>query len=224
MSRGGATKRRPPPVTKDRQSRRTLVTVLAVVIVGAFLVAWAMAGGERVAMPDNPSVAITGTALAEFTGSGADPAIGSPAPELTGINFRGDEVKIADDGRPKLVLFLAHWCPHCRNEVPALQAYINSTGLPATADLYSVATMYSPSQPNWPPSAWLTSEGWTPPVLVDDAASSAYRAFGSGPFPYYVFLDAQGEVVLRLSGERGAETIAGLMEQLGAGELVPPPS
>jgi hypothetical protein len=30
-------------------------------------------------------------------------------PEITGIDFDGNTVSITDDGRPKLLLNLAHW-------------------------------------------------------------------------------------------------------------------
>lgn len=55
-------------------------------------------------------------------------------------------------------------------------------GFPDSVDIYLVATSYSPSQPNWPPSAWLEREGWTIAVIVDDPQSTAYEAFGQGAF------------------------------------------
>ena len=32
------------------------------------------------------------------------------------LHFDGADVAIANDGRAKLILFLAHWCPHCQEQ------------------------------------------------------------------------------------------------------------
>ena len=74
---------------------------------------------------------------------------------------------IAADGRPKILLFLAHWCPHCQREVPIVQGWLDAGGLPQNVDLISIATSIDPARPNYPPEAWLTREGWEPTVLVD---------------------------------------------------------
>jgi len=55
-------------------------------------------------------VTITGEALPAYEQGGeSDPAVGLPAPEVAGVSFDGTEVSIADDGRPKVLFFLAHW-------------------------------------------------------------------------------------------------------------------
>jgi thiol-disulfide isomerase/thioredoxin len=209
-----------PAPTPDTPGRKGLV-VLAIgggAVVVALVVALAAGLGKEsppnVGMPANPSVAVVGESLPDLPDSGPDPAIGMAAPGLEGISFDGSPVRIADDGRPKVILFLAHWCPHCQAEVPALQSYMNETGLPEGVDLYSVATSNNPSSPNYPPSAWLNREGWTPPVLVDDAIGRAAEAFGLPGFPFYVLIASDGTVVERLSGEQGPELIAAKMAVL----------
>lgn len=159
------------------------------------------------------TVMISGEALTPFDGDPVDdPAVGASAPEVTGADFYGSPISISSDGRPKVVLFLAHWCPHCQREVQAITQYLVDSDFPAGVDLYSLATFSTPNRPNWPPSAWLAD--WPLPVLVDDEQSSTFRAFGQGDFPFFVFVDANGNVALRLSGEQDPAELADLMESL----------
>ena len=80
---------------------------------------------------------------------------------------------------------------------------------PATSHQFGYASrLTSPTdasttseRPNYPPSAWLAREGFTIPTLADDAKSSAASAYGLTSFPYFVAMDAKGNVVARVSGE-----------------------
>jgi len=154
---------------------------------------------------------VDGTALPRFTGSGSDPAVGTAAPVVHGASFSGAPVTIAADGRPKVVLFLAHWCPHCQGEVPLIQAWLNGGGAPSDVDLISVVTSISSDAPNYPPDAWLKREGWTVPVIADPTGTVA-DAYGLPAFPYWVLIDKTGKVRARLVGEL---TIADLQAALG---------
>jgi thiol-disulfide isomerase/thioredoxin len=154
---------------------------------------------------------ITGAALPALPSSGADPARGMTAPTVQGVSFDGTPVAIQPSGRPTAIVFVAHWCPHCQREVPLIQAWINENGLPKDVDLVSVATGIDPSRPNYPPDAWLEHEGWTVPVLVDPSNTVA-MAYGLTGYPFFVFLDGQGKVVTRISGEL---TIPQLVAALG---------
>jgi thiol-disulfide isomerase/thioredoxin len=184
-------------------------------LVIAVVLAIVLTPDEPVAMGEYGTVTISGASLPAFSGDPAtDSAVGTPAPEISGVDFEGSPIQISNDGRPKVVVFLAHWCPHCQREVPAIEQYLAGTDFPSNVDFYSVATASTPQRPNWPPSAWLTTEGWSFPVVADDEQSSAFRAFGQGAFPYYVFVDAQGSVALRLSGEQDPGQLANLMESL----------
>ena len=208
-------------MSKQRKSSRTgLLIGLGGVVVLALVAAIVLSGGdpEELAMPTDATVSVSGNPLPPFAGDPTgDPAVGLPAPALEGEDFAGTPVAITNDGRPKVVLFLAHWCPHCQEEVPAVQSYADTTGLPDGVDLLSVATSYTPTRPNWPPSAWLAREGWSFPVLVDDPASTAFTAFGQGAFPYYVLIGADGTVALRLSGRQDPARLAAMMAQLAEG-------
>jgi len=160
--------------------------------------------------PWAPAV-VEGTALPRFTGSGSDPAVGMAAPVVRGASFSGAPVTIAADGRPKVVLFLAHWCPHCQREVPLIQAWLNGGGAPSDVDLESVVTSISADAPNYPPDAWLKREGWTVPVIADPTGTVA-DAYGLPAFPYWVLIDKAGKVQGRLVGEL---TIADLQVVIG---------
>lgn len=202
-----------------RMSPRVFFGVGGTLVVALFVVALVvgLSNEEPVdeSMPENVDVQINGAALPPHDSEASDdPAFGIIAPEFSSVGFDGAPMSLRHDGRPKAVLFLAHWCSHCRAEVPPLQAYIDETGLPPGTELISVATSNDPTRPNYPPSTWLAREGWTAPVLVDDAASSIARSYGLSAFPYYVILDTDGRVVARISGARPPEAIAAALEQL----------
>jgi cytochrome c biogenesis protein CcmG/thiol:disulfide interchange protein DsbE len=146
-------------------------------------------------------VTVSGTALPQLPDSGADPALGQEIPSVQGQAFDGSPVAIRNDGRPKLVLFVAHWCPHCQKEVPLLAKHLKSDGLPKGVDLYTVATATVANRDNYPPSAWLEKEGWTAPTLADTEDGKAADAFGLSSFPYFVAVDGTGKVVARTVGE-----------------------
>jgi thiol-disulfide isomerase/thioredoxin len=138
-------------------------------------------------------------ALARFDPAAADPALGAVMPPLAGVDFDGSPVEVQADGRAKMVIFLAHWCPHCQREVPIVQQWMAAGNLPDGVDLVSVATAIDASRPNFPPDAWLEREGWTAPVIVDATGEIADR-FGLSAFPFWVMVDAQGRVAARASG------------------------
>ncbi|MEM7326497.1 MAG: TlpA disulfide reductase family protein [Actinomycetota bacterium] len=129
-----------------------------------------------------------------------DPAYGLAAPTLSGTGFDGGEVVIEDDGRPKAIYFLAHWCPHCQAEVPTIQELIDEGKLPADLDVYAVSTAVDRGRGNYPPSSWLQDEGFTPTVIRDDDAVSALAAYGASSFPFAVYVNQDNQVVARTAG------------------------
>lgn len=162
-------------------------------------------------------VTVDGTALPRFADQANDPAVGEIAPEVTGIDFAGNEVSIEHDGTPKAVLFLAHWCPHCQREVPAVQSWLDATGGVEGVEIVSVATSMNSAQPNFPPSSWLEREGWQQDVIRDDTDNSVYVAYGAGGFPYWVFIDGDGTVITRSAGEIDINALEQLLTTIAAG-------
>jgi len=143
---------------------------------------------------------ITGTPLPTFTGGTPDPAVGLAAPVVNGSDFAGAPVAIAPSGKTTVVIFAAHWCPHCQREIPVIQAWVDAGGLTADVDMITVSTAIDSTLPNYPPKDWFAREHWTAPVLVDPTNTVA-AAYGLAGYPYFVILDGAGNVFARLAGE-----------------------
>jgi thiol-disulfide isomerase/thioredoxin len=206
-----ATKRR----AIERERRRAQMRLFAIVGGGVLVLALAAIVLARQPAADRDDagqtrpVTVLGAALAPAPVSGADPAIGSPAPTIVGQTFDGSAVTIdpGATGRPTAVWFVAHWCPHCNAEVPRIVALQEQGRLPAGVDYYAVSTGVDPSAPNYPPSVWFDSERWPFPVLADDGQGSAASRFGLSSYPYLVVTDPTGDVVERHAGELGTDGI-----------------
>ncbi len=190
---GGATPRKVPVFG---------IVVAAVLIVGAVTVALiATGGGGGTDTPQTAAVSVDGESLPPYSSDApTDDAVGLPAPSLTGTSFDDSTVEIANDGRPKIVVFLAHWCPVCQQELPQLAGWLNAGNLPDGVDLYAVSTAVSPDRPNYPPQDWFSRVDFSQPVLRDDDNGGANTAFGLPAFPYWVFIDADGNVAGRRTG------------------------
>jgi cytochrome c biogenesis protein CcmG/thiol:disulfide interchange protein DsbE len=166
-------------------------------------------------VPDDTPATVTGDDLPPLSGAGSDPAVGSPMPTLTGTGMDGEPLTVPTAGRPTMIMYVAHWCPHCQAEVPVVQRWVDDGGLPDEVDLVTVSTAVDSRRPNHPPAAWLDGEGWTAPVLVDGDDSAA-QAAGLTAFPFFVAVDADGDVVGRTSGELTPTQLDGIVEDLTA--------
>ena len=134
-------------------------------------------------------------------------ANGETSPTVIGQDFGGNEVRIENDGRAKAIVLIAHWCGFCQNEVPAVQAWLDAGGGVDGVDMYSIATDMDSSRDNFPPSDWLNREGWTVPVIRDDSNNSVHTAYGSGGFPFWVFVNSDGTVAFRVAGATTVEEL-----------------
>lgn len=207
--------------SRYQRSRETRTRVLLIAIVSAALAATSIvlvATSQHPAPAEYGRVSVVGKSLPILTNSGVDPAVGQTIPTVKGQDFSKKPVSIAIDGRPKALMFLAHWCPHCRNEVPLISRWLAGGGLPNGIDLLSVVTSTDPGQPNYPPSSWLDREKWPAPVLVDNRSSEVGKAFGLSGFPFWVFVDSRGLVASRHSGEM---TVSQLVSEIS--RLAPRP-
>ena len=147
-------------------------------------------------------------------------AIGRTVPTIAGQGFDGSAVRFVSHGKPRVVLFLAHWCPHCQAEVPRM-VKLAKQGKLAGVEIDTVVTNTDKSFPNYPPSKWLKREHWPfAPVLADDSKSRALAAFGGDGFPFFVVIGANGKVVARASGEIAPSDIARVFKDLVAGKSV----
>lgn len=202
---------------------RVIAVAVGLVVVVAAVAALLIAGGddesdttaggsaEDVALANFGAVQVDGQPLPPL-GDGNDPAIGQHAPTIVSEQASGTvEVDPGADGEPTVLVFLAHWCPHCQAELPH---YVELADDGAFDGMRTVAVLTSSDerQPNFPPSAWLDDEGWTGERFFDDRDSSAAAAYGLSSFPYAVFVDSDGKVVARFSGEQPTERILEAVE------------
>jgi thiol-disulfide isomerase/thioredoxin len=170
---------------------------------------------------DGTTTPVSDDALPEYDAKADhDPAVGRTIPTVTGKDFDGKDLTISgDDGKAKIILFVAHWCPHCQREVPLLAAHLEDEPMPDDVELLTVSTAVHPGASNYPPQEWLEGEGWTAPVLADDEDSTVAQTFGLSAFPYFVVVDADGKVVERATGELTTDRFDDLVKaaQEGAG-------
>jgi thiol-disulfide isomerase/thioredoxin len=210
------------------KSNRTLVIVIGAVVAVLALAgiavlatggdddsAGVLAPGETVAEPSGPveqnrPVEVDGPPLPTLDRELAeDPAIGAAFPVMDGQSFDGTPITLggAADG-PTLLVYLAHWCPHCNDEIPELIELRDRDGIPAGMNVIGIATASDNTAPNYPPSEWLADKDWPWDAMADDENSTSFLFGGGSGFPYLVILDAEGNVLARDSGQKSAEELA----------------
>lgn len=163
-------------------------------VVGVFVLALAVAllGGD--------GSEVDGFVLDEVSVPVVEAGAGT-SPTATGDALLDDgEVTVPVAGEPTLVVFLAHWCPACNAELPVLEDWLADGGLPEGVALRAVATGIDPARDNFPPTTWLGDRDWDVPTLVDRDDVVA-TAFGLQSYPYWVAVDAVGDVVQAGSGQ-----------------------
>jgi thiol-disulfide isomerase/thioredoxin len=228
----GARTSAPPPRSAAKKGTRTAPPppqrpgwVIPAVVVGVVLALLAVAvvatrlggddGGEGAVgseLAETRPVTVSGEPLPTLP-QGPDPAVGLDAPVVTGASFDGRPVEIGGRGRPSLVFFVAHWCPHCQREVPLLARELDRI-TPPGVEVLTVATSTREGSDNYPPSRWLEREGWTRPVLADDGKESAAKAYGLSGFPFFVLIGGDGKVAGRGSGEKSVAEVEALLKRV----------
>ncbi len=169
---------------------------------------------DFVAQPaENQAVSFEGDPLAPFQDAGSDAAVGAAAPVVDGADFDGRAVRIGEaTGSPTLLVFLAHWCPHCNDEIPELIELRDDGRLPADLDVVGISTAVASDRDNYPPSEWALEKEWTWPMMADDRNSTAIQVYGGTSFPFSVLLDGDGQVVARRAGASSADATADWLE------------
>lgn len=193
---------------QDNSGKWFMFAILAIFVLGGLGVAAAVSlgGGDDIdGLLSTAPVEVSGEPLLPMSAGGVttaetDPAAGMVAPDLVGTDFFGEEVSITADGTPKIIYFVAHWCPHCQREVPSVVELVEQGLVPEGVDIYTVSTAVDATRGNHPPSVWLDEEGWEFPVIRDNGDSAAYAAYGAAGFPYTVYLDGENKVLFRSSG------------------------
>lgn len=196
--------------------------IIAIIIGGAAIVAISSSGSKSdVAtgvVSEFSDITVSGDSLPAFdsASTATDTAIGMTAPIVSGKGFTGTEITTDGAGTPTMLVFLAHWCPHCQREVPLLVQWEKDGKTPTGIDVIAVATGTDPANPNYPPSEWLAREGFPAlwPVIADSNDKKAANAFGLSGYPYFVLVDAQGKVFKRLSGEIPMDELTSIINQM----------
>lgn len=210
---GGKGSRPPKPSAKPKQPEPRnsgtfiLIGAFVAMAVVAVVVAMLVSGGDKAVdtnLSQTQAISVKGT-LPNLE-SDSDDGGGAASPIIEGKTFAGSPVTAPVAGEPTMIAFVAHWCPHCQKEVPVITKWAGDGGLKGV-QLVAVATATDKTQPNYPPSAWLSREEWPGKVIADDAKSSAGTAFGVTGYPTLVFIDAEGKVRARMSGEQPVEAL-----------------
>ena len=166
-----------------------------------------IATGTATAAGEYQTVKATGEMLAALEDPENDPARGKLAPSVNGFGFDGAPLTITPTGKPMLVVFLAHWCPHCNAEIPRLIEWKDSGAMPGDLEVIGVSTGARDDAPNWPPSQWVVDKAWPWPVMADSEDQGAALAFGVSGYPGLILLNGDGKVLARRSGEASIEDL-----------------
>ena len=192
------------------------------IIAGAVILVLGLAIAIGVTLSSEPVAAglpegettVTGDLLPEFAGENDDNiALGLAAPTFSAPNENSEIVNLEKNGNAKALLFLAHWCGYCQKEVPVVQGFIDSVGVPPGVDVIAIATSIDRGRENYPPQRWLADEGWSETQLYD-LDREIGNAYGLTAFPYWVFLDKDLNVVARRTGNLPADMVGALLIQL----------
>lgn len=190
-----------------------IVGVVVAILAAAGLIA-AFAGGDdsssdqtAEAVAEQFDVTVKGSPLPAFAEGPLDPAVGMTAPTLLGSNFDSTP-RVVDPtaGSPQLIVFLAHWCPACNEEVPSLVEWYGSGRVPANLKVTAVSTGVRVDSANYPPSRWFVKRDWPSsvwPVMADSSRSDAGNAFGVRSYPSSVIIGSDGRILARHSGVLG---------------------
>jgi len=185
------------------------VIIGVVVAIAVALIVAVLAGGDSSDddtssgdVAQNQPVLVDGAMLERLPDDGSDPAVGMAAPALTGASFDGSPLSVTPgDGKPYMLVFLAHWCPHCNAEVPRLIEWKESGAVPDDLIVIGVSTGVASDRPNYPPSQWVVDKGWPWPVMADSVNMDAAAAYGLSGYPFFTIVGADGNVKVRVSGE-----------------------
>ena len=198
---------------KSNSNAKVLIWVVAglLAVVGTFWVAISSAGDDPSNLYQNAAfgpIELDGDPIGLFQGQGidlSDAAIGLTAPVITGEDYNGNSITIGNDGKPKILVFLAHWCQFCQAEVPRLNARFSGAISEDGVDFYTVATSTNSTRGNFPPAPWLDNSGITFPNVMDNVAQDAAQAYGISAFPFWVAINADGTIAGRGAGGFSAD-------------------
>jgi peroxiredoxin len=117
------------------------------------------------------------------------PVIGQPMSDIRLKNLDGQQVSLADyKGKAVLINAWATWCPPCKAEMPAIEAYYQAH----QAEGFVVLAINDGESQNQVKS-FISDRGFTFPVLLDPNAS-LLNALGIHDFPTSILVGRDGNV------------------------------
>ena len=143
--------KKPKPGAKDAKSNSTLWWILGGIVGLGLIVALAFSIASEEPVDESLGYGdptVTGDPLPVYAAGQEDVSVGLTAPTVEGADWEGNPVTIEPNGTPKIIVFLAHWCPHCQADVPVIQQWVNDGNLPddCRADLRRHCDRQAPSQ------------------------------------------------------------------------------
>jgi thiol-disulfide isomerase/thioredoxin len=214
--------------TKSRSSNTPLVVAGVVILLLVLAVIAVLATGgssddadgigtdsrlPALLRPEVRPIEVEGAPLPAYAPEGEDLALGMRPPLLVGEDTTGRVHTVSPDIEGSVLLvFLAHWCPACNQEVPVLVDLANVGAISPDLNVYAVLTAMEPGRPGFPPSRWLNDLAWPFETIMDEPDMDsgqwkAAEAFGLTSFPYIVAIK-DGVVVDRWSGASAPEVLA----------------
>ena len=196
-------------------NKNFIIAGAVVLVLGLAIAIGVTLSSEPVAagLPEG-EISVVGDSLPQYAGENDDNvALGLAAPTFSAPDQNSEIFQLEKNGNSKALLFLAHWCPHCQREVPVVQRFIDSNGVPPGIDVIAVATSIDRGRDNYPPQEWLQREGWSE-TQIYDLDREIGEAYGLNAFPYCVFLDKDLNVLARRTGNLPEDMVGALLIQL----------
>lgn len=126
-----------------------------------------------------------------------------PAPGLTLTDLQGTSVSLADySGQVVLVNLWATWCPPCKEEMPALEAFYKKH----KQDGFVIVAI-NDGDPEADVLQFVDEYGLTFPVWLDPTYIATEQAFKTLNLPSSFVIDRDGTVVLRWVGGVNLKTL-----------------
>ena len=196
-------------------NKNFIIAGAVVLVLGLAIAIGVTLSSEPVAagLPEG-EISVVGDFLPQYAGENDDNvALGLAAPTFSAPDQNSEIFQLEKNGNSKALLFLAHWCPHCQREVPVVQRFIDSNGVPPGIEVIAVATSIDRGRDNYPPQEWLEREGWSE-TQIYDLDREIGEAYGLNAFPYWVFLDKDLNVLARRTGNLPEDMVGALLTQL----------
>ena len=196
-------------------NKNFIIAGAVVLVLGLAIAIGVTLSSEPVAagLPEG-EISVVGDSLPQYAGENDDNvALGLAAPTFSAPDQNSEIFQLEKNGNSKALLFLAHRCPHCQREVPVVQRFIDSNGVPPGIDVIAVATSIDRGRDNYPPQEWLQREGWSE-TQIYDLDREIGEAYGLNAFPYWVFLDKDLNVLARRTGNLPEDMVGALLIQL----------